>query len=241
MFLTLVCPFYRNPGMLAEHYRVWAAYPATVKAQLGIILVDDGSPPPECAVDVPRPAGLPALTIYRVHDDIPWHQHAARNLGAHHAPEGWLLVTDIDHLVTATALRDVLAFLGTASPCGIWTLARVSAPQGTPYHPHPNSYLLTKATYWAAGGYDEALTGVYGTDGDFRRRLWRVAGITGVHHLRHIALVRYPREVIPDASTRTLERRTPEERAKRAAALATRRSVPPLQFTWSHVYAGGWA
>jgi hypothetical protein len=236
--LTLVMPFYRNAGMLAEHYRWWAAYPAELKAQLAVIVVDDGSPLTECAVDVPRPDGLPALRIYRVHDDIPWHQHAARNLGADQAAEGWLLMTDIDHLVTADALRTLLAFLATASPQGIWTFARVTAPRGTPYHPHPNSYVLTKATYWAAGGYEEALTGVYGTDGEFRRKLWRLAGMAGVQHLRHIALVRYPREVIPDASTRTLERRTPVERAKRDAALAARRSIPPLQFAWSQVYAG---
>lgn len=239
MPVTLIMPFYRNPGILAEHYRHWAAYPADLKAQVTVMLVDDGSPLTESAEAVPRPAGLPALTIYRVHEDIPWHQHAARNLGAHQAPDGWLLLTDMDHLLTAEALRAVLTFSATASPRGVWTFARVTAPHLTPYHPHPNSYLLTKATYWAAGGYDEALTGVYGTDGLFRRRVARVAGMAGVQHLRHIALVRYPRDVIPDASTRTLDRRTPAERAKRDAALAARRTVRPLQFAWSQVYAGG--
>jgi glycosyl transferase family 2 len=235
--LTLVLAYYMNPLMLAEHYRCWAAYPPELKAQLSVILVDDGSPT-EGALDVPRPAGLPTLAIYRVQQDIPWHQHAARNLGAQQAPAGWLLLTDMDHLLTATACRAVLRWIATAPPDGVWTFARVSASALTPYHPHPNSYLLTQQTYWAAGGYDEGLTGVYGTDGVFRRQLQRVAGSAGVQHLRHIALVRYPREVIPDASTRTLERRSPVERAKRDAALAARRSVPPVQFVWSQVYAG---
>ena len=42
--LTLVLPCFCNLGMLAEHQKVWADYPADLGAQLHAIVVDDCSP-----------------------------------------------------------------------------------------------------------------------------------------------------------------------------------------------------
>jgi hypothetical protein len=51
--ITYAIPYYRNPAMLSEQYRIWAGYPEDLKEQIEIVLVDDGSPEP--AIDVPRP------------------------------------------------------------------------------------------------------------------------------------------------------------------------------------------
>jgi len=200
--LAFVLPYYRNPRMLAEQYRVWAAYPADAKAALEVVLVDDGSP--EHARDVPRPEGLPALRIYRVLQDIPWHQHGARNLGAQEATAPWLLLTDMDHVVPTATLVAVLAKLPAADAQRAYTFGRVDAPHLRPTRdghgrlkPHVNSFLMPKAWFWRIGGYDEDCVG-YGTDSYFRARL-KAAG--PVEHLAHLPLVRYPREVIPDASS----------------------------------------
>jgi hypothetical protein len=240
--LTLIMPYYDNAGMLRLQYEGWAAWPMKRKARLRVILVDDGSPEP--AADVPRPTGLPELEIYRVTEDRPWHQHAARNLGTHVAPEGWLLLTDMDHVLTDDSARALLKRIdaGDLDETTAYMLDRVEADTGLPTlngdgnpKPHPNSFVMTRETFWRVGGYDERLTGFYGTDAYFRRRLFDRAGRG---HL-DVPLVRYWRDLVPDASTRTLPRKegrnTPERERKIAAAAAAPDDLLTLAFPWERV------
>jgi hypothetical protein len=188
--------------MLAEQFRVWAGYPAALKDQIEIVLVDDGSPEP--ARDVSRPDGLPVLRIYRVLVDRPWHQHGARNLAAREAVAPWLLLTDMDHVLPAASLASLLDVIDRASPNDVFTFHRLDAPQLSPtlndrgeWKPHVNTYALRRAKFWRIGGYDEDAVG-YGTDSYFRRRLYAEGPAT---HLADVPIIRYPREVIADAST----------------------------------------
>lgn len=232
--LSIVQPYYRNPGMLAHQYALWASYPAALKAQIEIVLVDDGSPEP--AADVPRPAGLPPLRIYRVLEDRLWHQHGARNLGATVAASSWLFMTDMDHELPTASLEALLRATASAGD-RVFTFHRLDAPNLTPKllhgapHPHQNTFAVTKTRYWAAGGYDEDLCGFYGTDGYFLRRMVIGAEIV---HLLDAPVVRYPREVIPDASTRA-DREAGRRPGDRQAVMSRRQpDVPPrvLQFPW---------
>jgi hypothetical protein len=86
-----------------------------------------------------------------------------------------------------------------------------------PYKPHPNSWLLTRAMYDRVGGYDERYRGVYGTDGIFAKQLRQNA--RKIAPLKEV-LIRYPREVVPDASTTTLARKSVENELRRAAVKA---------------------
>lgn len=195
--LSLIFPYYRNPGMLAHQYATWAAYPDEIKARIEIIVVDDGSPEP--AIEVDRPEGLPPLRIYRHLEDRPWCQHAARNRGAWEAEGRWLFLSDMDHVLPADSLRWILE-----DPCPM-KFRRLDAPDLRPKikngqeHPHPNTFLIQRDQYRRVGGYDEALNGIYGTDGEFVRKL-------GPLPVSEIPVIRYAREVIPDASTATLDR-----------------------------------
>jgi hypothetical protein len=243
MILSLIIPFYDNAEMLQLQYAEWVRWSPAAKVQIGIVLVDDGSPTP--AADVPRPEGLPALRIYRVLEDRPWHQHAARNLGAEVAETPWLLMTDMDHVLTVEAADALLKRLGRMDGVSIYSLHRIEAgtleptlaDSGKP-KPHPNSFVLTRDLYWHIGGYDEDYCGIYGTDGLFKERAFAIA-----HHqvLKQVPLIRYSREVIPDASTRTLARkegRDPGAKAAVAAAKAARgeaRVIKVLQFPWERV------
>ena len=76
--LSLVMPFYLNSMMLSLQYAEMTRWSDKAKAQIEVVIVDDGSPEP--AVDVERPDGLPALRIYRVLEDKPWWQHGCRNI-----------------------------------------------------------------------------------------------------------------------------------------------------------------
>jgi hypothetical protein len=241
--LTLVVPYYRNPVMLARQCQGWATWPEKYKRRLKVILVDDGSPEP--AADVERPEGLPEISIYRVTEDRPWHQHAARNLGAHVAGEGWMLLTDMDHVLTAESGRLIMKSIdkGRLEPSAIYMLDRVEADTGEPTRddrgnpkPHPNSFVVTRETFWRIGGYDEDYCGIYGTDGLFKQRAFNIAARK---HLK-IPLVRYWRDLVPDASTDAprKEGRDPGARRRVAAEKAARGeadTVKTLQFPWERV------
>lgn len=254
--LSLVMPYYRNPRMLVRQMMVWHdEWSNDLRNQIEIILVDDGSPD-ETAEEVIREmwggeSGLP-LSLYRVLEDRPWHQHGARNLGAHVATSDWLLMTDMDHVVPASTLAEVLRLLPAAGKREVMTFGRVDAPETLTWKadhwtefkrtvredgslkPHVNSFVVRRKVYWQIGAYDEDLCGIYGTDKHFRNRLFG----TGLErHLKHAPLIRVAREVIADASTRDVERKLPGRNQLKRAAVAgkSRYKTTTLNFPWKRV------
>lgn len=230
---TLVMAYYMNRRMLIEQAGHWRSLPAEIAARLHIVIVDDGSPEEtasEALRSLKRPA-VASLQLWRMLVDVRWNQDACRNLGVRQAPTEWLLLTDMDHIVPATTWLRLMR--GKLSKHAVYRFGRVSAPSMEPYKPHPNSWALTRATYWDCGGYDERLAGNYGTDGDF---LVRVKGRRNIVDLSDV-LIRVPREVVPDASTRTLQRKQPEDKdniRRMLAARASDASWQPLHFSFPH-------
>lgn len=222
--LSFISAYYDNPGMLSLQFDEMTRWSAKAKAQIEVIIIDDGSPNSP-AVDVPRPSGLPDLRIYRVLEDKPWRQNCCRNIGAHEAVGPWLILTDIDHMLTAPNANALVRRLIRLDPETAYMLHRIEADTGEPTRasdgalkPHPNSFVMTREMFWRLGGYDEWFTGIYGTDSMWRARLYEIAQ---QGFLKRIALTRYWRDLVPDASTTTLPRkegRRPGE--KEAIALA---------------------
>lgn len=253
--LSVVIPYYRNPSMLRRQLAVWRdEWPADLKTRCEIVLVDDGSPEPAADVVRAEPApGLP-VGVWRVLVDIPWHQHGARNLGAHIAVGKWLLMTDMDHVVPAETLAAVLDAAALVSGRTAFTFTRRDAPVGSwraadwsdmaltlnaegELKPHVNSYALSRRLWAKVGGYDEDYCGIYGTDRLFRDRLWKRA----VHQQLNAPLIRVSRESIADASTTALERKDVRMRlAKKRVRLAKLAAgeadvIKTLQFPWERV------
>lgn len=203
----MVLPYYVNPGMLAEQQKVWAAYPVDLRARLHVVVVDDCSPKAGrahkklVAID-----GLGSLRIYRLLEKKRWNWLAARNLGAKLATTDWLLLTDIDHVLPVETLSRLLD--GDLEPSCVYRFSRVTATTTwpypldvcAPYKPHNDTWLLTKDLFFdpRVGGYDERLSGCYGTSGEFKDRVLAAAR---VHMQLREVIVRYPREIIADAST----------------------------------------
>jgi hypothetical protein len=197
----VVFAYYENPHMLELQWREIASYPAEIKAELEVIVVDDGSPQFPAA-DVLKPSGLPRISIFRVGEDIQWNQDAARNIGAYEARAPWLLLTDIDHVVPASSLGAILG--GERPERSFYTLGRVKFYGGEVREPHPNSYLITKKLYWDIGGHDEDFAGIYGKDYLFRRRALRRSNEV---YLPGIVLARVGTSAVRDAGTTTINRK----------------------------------
>lgn len=246
--LTWIFPYYNSAGMLKVHIDNWRSLPEDLLRDLVVIIVDDGSPDaPALPVIQLNPVDGLDLRLYRVLKDIPWNNHGARNLGAMEAPDGWMFVSDVDHMLPESSVRGLMDLDACAK--SFYTLQRVTAVKkedgnlkydlmtdafGKP-KPHPNTYMVTKKKYWDAGGYDEDYCGTYGGDGPFMRMLDKVATR---HHLQDLILIRWTRDLVPDAS------QPPEYREKYRAMYRQRfdkkgkindrdrRASGPIRFPW---------
>jgi hypothetical protein len=144
-----------------------------VKSALSIIVVDDCSRE-TAAIDVPRPEGLPPLRIYRIGVWKDWGWPMCRSLGMSEAPDGWCLLTDLDHVLDAENAAKVLA-APLDEKCA-YRPAR-QKPNGEPYKPHNDTFCLTRETFWKTGGYSLKYLGWYGTSSIFSRRLHMLASV----------------------------------------------------------------
>jgi len=208
--LTLIMPYYDNPFMLEEQQRLWAKLPEELRSRLHVIVVDDCSPRWPALPHV-RPLaelGLASFRLYKTLVDVRWNWLFCRNLGVSEAETEWVFMTDMDHVLPRKSLAYILD--AKLDPNAAYRMSRVDAPDNTPYKPHPNTWLMTRALFDKIGGYDERFSGFYGTDGEFRRRVQDTTGDRIV--VLSQAMVRYPRDVIPDASTTTYERKAPQDK-----------------------------
>lgn len=230
--ITIITAYYDNPAMLEIQLDCIANYPEAIRKEIEYIIVDD------CSPNFPAKLGKEYdfdVKIFRTKIDVPWNQDFCRNLGAYQAENDWLLLTDIDHLIprrTIEALYNPTFFKDRRF--NVYKFARISAPDMQPYKPHPNSWLISNNFYRCVlKGYDERFAGHYGTDGDFRDRINQFTDIIQLD----LPLIRVGREVIPDASTTTLERKKPEDGAAIQRIKRERQKAEPkvLTFEWDRV------
>ncbi len=223
--------YYENSRQLQRQYELLRSMPDYIKAHLRVIVVDD------CSEKAPAhkfKMGVP-LEVFRIKPPkVQWNQDAARNIGVANTITPWVLLTDMDHMVPLATWESLIC--QTYYETQVYKFRRVSAPDMSPYKPHPNSWFMTKAMYDRLGGYDERFAGVYGTDGDFRNRLKEITEITEIEQV----LIRVPREVVADASTTQFPRKTPESGDVIKRVKTEREAIPgwrplTLQFPYERV------
>lgn len=197
--LSFVYAYYDNPNMYRRQMQEWESYPNYIKKRLSIFVTDDCSKKWPLRDIKETPNGI-YLRRFELLEKVPWNWLACRNLGARMSKASWLLLTDMDHLVSCKAIGKLINFIedGDLNPKFVYLFTRIDAPNNTKYKPHNDSFMMTKKLYWKIGGYDEELAGNYGTSGRYRVRAFETA--KGNERLP-IPLTRYPREVIMDAST----------------------------------------
>jgi glycosyltransferase involved in cell wall biosynthesis len=218
--VTLIVPYYDNPEFFRFQLDRWDQY--VYGEWLSVIVVDDGSPTHPAAEVVSDYAPPPTvnLRVFRIEVDVRWNWLAARNIGAEHAPDGWILLTDMDHVVPSATLDAVIH--GEHDPGLIYAFAR-KEHTGQVIAPHSASFLLTRSLFWRIGGYDEGLSGYYGTDGDFRRRAAKQARFA----LLPSPLIRH--EYQGDSSTRKYLRKQPQDARVRQLIDERERTGRPIK------------
>jgi glycosyltransferase involved in cell wall biosynthesis len=134
-----------------------------------IIFVDDGSNPPlKSKFDNFK---LKNFGIYPTCDTRPWTQPCARNLGAKIADGEYLLMTDIDHILTGKLIQAVRQFngdkmefprqYGVLSTKGkftqdLKTLAEYGYNKNKlNVYTHTGSYAMRREIFWDIGGYEK--------------------------------------------------------------------------------------
>lgn len=228
--LTLVLPYYCNPGMLREQQRVWRTY-GNLGSAVHVVIVDDGSPKGHAAKALEFDGAVASLRLYRTKVDVRWNWLFCRNLGVHVAETEWVFLTDIDHVVPVDTLRAILTEPHERN-CA-YRFARQAA-SGKPIKPHPNTWLMTTDLYDRVGGYDERLSGYYGTDAEFRSRVELSAAAVV---MRTWPVLLYSRQEIADADTTRYGRKEARDDEPLAQLKAEREQVPnwkPLRVTFPY-------
>jgi glycosyltransferase involved in cell wall biosynthesis len=202
--IQFVYPYYENPMFLERQIRHWLRYPKSLRCCIRAIVVDDGSPD-NAAVDVLRSfPELPfSVRLFRIEVDVRWNWLAARNIGMHHATSGWCVVTDMDHMIPAAVAERLITCRHDEAV--IYRFSRVEHT-GEAIHPHPNSMFMQRSVFWKVGGYDEELSGFYGTLSDALERH---------EHVGDSSTVKYLRKQLQDAGKKAIvARRGPTWRPK---------------------------
>lgn len=142
-----------------------------------VIIVDDGSDP---AIKICGDYGF-RYNILQTNDTRPWTQPCARNIGANFARGEYLLMTDIDHILTEESVQALNNFTGDKMHFWReWGILDESGCVSTDLETlkeyglkeekvgragqHYNTFAIRKSIFCALGGYDPKFCGKYGGD-----------------------------------------------------------------------------
>lgn len=173
---------YFNQLFLKEQLELWESYPDDVLSNLDIIIIDDCSLSQKAYPLVCPYKNKMPIRLFRVLKDIKWNQPGALNLGMCVANTNWVFHADIDNVVTAKSMREIIqATQGQHKRYDFLVHVKDRTPL------NPSAWLLTRDVFWDVGGYDEDFAGNYGYDDSFLRYELERAGYLPVL-LKHIKI-----------------------------------------------------
>ena len=178
--LTLALLYYKDGVFFKDQLSRWRSLPLHIRQQISFLVVDDGSPHGEKAIDIYTDDGSINIIFTTILADKDWNIGGARNLAFHIAQTEHVFVIDSDLLVPLELLelslkytKEELAinFNESSKKRSVFiNFDRMFNNSGL-HRPHPAAMLLSKTAYWVCGGCDEDFVGHYGmTDPHFR---WR--------------------------------------------------------------------
>lgn len=172
--ITINLSFYNQNQVLRQHVMLWKSWSEDIRSQFTFCIVDDCSKIP--ALDILQDIDLTDidLSIYRVEEDLVCNIAGVRNLAATVCSTEWMVILDMDTMITEELAKEMLELSEIASPATCFKFNRKVTDN--PYHQknnqiHPAVCLLRKEDYWKVGGCEEDLVGHYGqTDPIFWHR-----------------------------------------------------------------------
>lgn len=204
--MTIVITYYECPKMLIQQIKYWIDYPDDLGYKLRIVIVDDGSPnyPAENILNKEKVYnwGIP-VNLYRIQEDHHNNVGGARNLGFEKANDGWVFNLDIDHVVPANSLVNLMRaqldskyyYLPRRYEVGSFGLKSI--------HRHLDSFIIQRQAFWDLGGYDERYAKYYyqGACSMLRNKMKKLPSI----ETDDIWTLWYSSKLIPDASPTSLK------------------------------------
>ena len=172
--LTVVLSYFNQATMLERHLQQWENYPQALQRSVQFIIIDDCSDiPAKAIVNRFRPSSL-SLRVYRVLDNLYCNIAGVRNLGASECKTEWMLILDMDTMISTKLLRTAFSLIKKNRSAVAYRFNRTVPNDPTHVKnglPHPAVCLIRKQDYWSIGGCEEDLVGNYGyTDPCFRLR-----------------------------------------------------------------------
>lgn len=226
--------------MMAKQMETISSYPQVLRDKLRVIVVDDcGEPPFVYKTD------LFILRIFRITEDIPWNQPGARNLVAHMAPDGPMILLDPDMVFSAEMMDRMVQTADKLVRGQVVKYGLKHVSSGELDMSSPNTYMLYREDFLACGGYDEGFCGHKGWSDvqllDIMKSFYKM------HPRPDLFADFYSIKQISDAAVMRLDRSTKHNRAVRIkkhgqakAAGGWRNFVksrkgPNLRFPWVEV------
>ncbi len=162
--ITINLSFYNQDTILKKHVKGWQSWPKNIRDYYSFCIVDDCSK--NSAEKVLKDFNLSTLdlSIYRVKEDLYCNIAGVRNLSAKECKTEWMMILDMDTIVTPNLASSILSLCDY--PSGNCFKFNRKVPR-RPFHKkngqlHPAVCLLRKEDYWRVGGCDEDLVGNYG-------------------------------------------------------------------------------
>ena len=162
--ITINLSFYNQDEILRKHVNIWKSWSKETLKHFSFCIVDDCSK--NLATEVLKDIDKSNidLTILRVKKDLYCNIAGVRNLSAQECKTDWMVILDMDTLITEKLAKSMIGLTSTPSGNCFKFNRKVSK---NIFHKkngqiHPAVCLLRKKDYWEIGGCEEDLVGHYG-------------------------------------------------------------------------------
>ena len=162
--ITVNLSFYNQDEVLKKHVNGWVSWSEEILKNFSFCIVDDCSK--KLATEVIKTIDISNidLSVLRVKHDLYCNIAGVRNLSAQECKTDWMVILDMDTLITEKLAKSMLGLVTNNS--GICFKFNRKVPKNIFHNKngkiHPAVCLLRKEDYWKVGGCDEDLVGHYG-------------------------------------------------------------------------------